>query len=154
MSKMSSKSSSLIVNRRARFDYDVQDKITAGLALSGREVRAVRSGRVSLRGAYVTVKDGELWLTNASFTLQPSDGGGDTTVDTSPRKLLVKKRELASLQAAKDRGHTIIPLSMTTRTRYIKLDIASAKGKKSYDKRETIKRRDVEREQNRAIKNA
>ena len=143
----------LVVNRRARFDYDIQDEFKVGIVLSGPEVRAVRDGRSSLRGAFVTVKDGELWLTNASFTIR-QQGNLDPTTDTRARKILASKKEITQIIAAKDQGLTVVPLNMTTRTRYIKLTIATAKGKKSYDKRETIKRRDTERETRRLIKRA
>lgn len=136
----------VITNRRARFDYALHEQLRAGIVLTGPEVRAVRDGRVSLRGAYATVKNKELWLTNASFSLPGTTGSRETVVDTAPRKLLVGKKELARLVAAKDQGLTIVPLHMTTTSRFIKVGIATAKGKKRYDKRETIKRRDVERE--------
>lgn len=138
----------LILNRRARYDYSLHDEFSVGIALSGREVKAARSGNVSLKGSYVTLKGNELWLTNASFSvLHTEPGQSIRTVDTSPRKLLAKRKEIAALQAARDQGLTIVPLNMTTKTRFIKLKIATAKGKKQYDKRETIKRRDIEREQ-------
>jgi SsrA-binding protein len=152
MTKQSAPTTKLVVNRRARFDYDILDEFKVGIVLNGPEVRSVRDGRASLRGAYVTIKDGELWLTNSSFTLKQN--GGEGVVDTSPRKLLAKKKEIELIIAAKDSGLTIVPLIMTTNTRYIKLTIATAKGKKAYDKRETIKRRDNEREARRAIKRA
>lgn len=144
--------SKLIVNRRARFDYELHDHVSVGIVLQGAEVRAVRDGHVSLRGAYATIKDGELWLTNASFSLPARMGEVDRVVDTRPRKLLAKKSEINKFIAAKDSGLTIVPLSMTTNTRYIKVELASAKGKKQYDKRETIKRRDTERETKRLLK--
>jgi len=153
MSKPASSAAKLVVNRRARFDYDVRDEYKVGIVLSGADVRAVRDGRASLRGAYVTVKNGELWLTNASFTVR-QQGNTESVVDTSPRKILAKKKEIAQLIADKDSGLTIVPLTMTGNTRYIKLTIASAKGKKTYDKRETIKRRDTEREAQRMMKRA
>lgn len=153
MAKKSDPQAKLVVNRRARFDYDIHDEFKVGVVLTGPQVRSVRDGRASLRGAFVTVKDGELWLTNSSFTLKPQ-GKEDGAVDTNPRKILAKKKEVEQLIAAKDSGLTIVPLTMTTNTRYIKLTIATAKGKKSYDKRETIKRRDTEREAQRAIKRA
>ncbi|MGH7196327.1 MAG: SsrA-binding protein SmpB [Candidatus Saccharimonadales bacterium] len=138
---------SLILNRRARYDYELHDEFNVGIVLSGREVKAARSGQVSLKGSYVTLKDGELWLTNASFSVLHTKPGETTrAVETHPRKLLAKKKEIAQIMAAKDQGLTIVPLSMTTRTRFIKLKIATAKGKKRYDKREAIKRRDQERE--------
>lgn len=143
-------SDAIIHNRRARFDYTLHDEFNVGIALTGREVKAARTGNVSLKGAYVTMKGGELWLTNASFSVLHSEPGGVTrTVDTGPRKLLAKHKEIAELQAAKDQGLTIVPLGMTTRTRFIKVKIATAKGKKQYDKRQAIKKRDADREQQR-----
>jgi len=138
---------STIQNRRARYDYDIRDEFSVGVILTGREVKAARSGQVSLKGSYVTVKNGELWLNNASFSVIHTEPGKSVrTVETNPHKLLANKREIASMIAAKDQGLTIVPLSMSTRTRFIKLKIATAKGKKEYDKRETIKRRDQDRE--------
>jgi SsrA-binding protein len=151
MAKKPDHQTKLVVNRRARFDYDIQDEYKVGIVLSGPEVRSVRDGRASLRGAYVTVKNGELWLTNASFTVK-QQGNVDNVVDTRPRKLLAKKKEIEQIIAAKDQGLTAVPLIMTSNTRYIKLTIATAKGKKSYDKRETIKRRDTDREAQRLMK--
>lgn len=140
-----------IENRRARFDYTLHDEFSVGIMLTGLEVKAARTGQVSLKGAYVTVKGGELWLTNASFSVLRTEPGKSTrTVETGPRKLLANKKEIAKMIAAKDQGLTIVPLSMSTHTRFIKLKIATAKGKKEYDKRETIKRRDIERENKRA----
>lgn len=140
-----------IENRRARYDYTLHDQFNVGIMLTGREVKAARTGQVSLKGAYVTVKDGELWLTNASFSVLHTEPGKSTrTVETGPRKLLANKKEIAQMLAAKDQGLTIVPLSISTRTRFIKLTIATAKGKKEYDKRETIKQRDIERENKRA----
>ncbi|HWZ65269.1 MAG TPA: SsrA-binding protein SmpB [Patescibacteria group bacterium] len=152
MSKKPAPKNHLILNRRARFDYELHEHMQAGIVLTGAEVRAVRDGRVSLRGSFATIRNGELWLTNASFSLPPQPGKLETVIDTSPRKLLVKSRELAKLIDAKDQSLTIIPLSMTTKTRYIKVDIATAKGKKQYDKREVIKQRDTERDNRRFLK--
>lgn len=144
-----------IQNRRAHYDYDVRDEFSVGVMLTGAEVKAARSGQVSLKGAYVTVKNGELWLTNASFSVLHTEPGKSTrTVETGPRKLLAHKKEIMQLIAAKDQDLTIVPLSMSTRTRFIKLKIATAKGKKQYDKRETIKRRDLEREHKKLIARA
>lgn len=143
----------IIENRRARFDYKLHDEFNVGIVLTGKEVKAVRSGHVSLKGSYVTIHNGELWLTNASFSVMNTEPGKSIrTVETNPRKLLAKKKEIAAIIAAKEQGLTIVPLNMTTRTRFIKLKIATAKGKKLYDKRETIKRRDIERENKAAAK--
>jgi SsrA-binding protein len=144
----------VIQNRRARYDYALGDEFSVGIALTGQEVKAARSGHVSLKGSYVTLKGGELWLTNASFSVLHSEPGASSrSIETGPRKLLAKKREIAELQAAKDQGLTIVPLSMTTKTRFIKIKIATAKGKKNYDKRETLKRKDAERQARVAMKN-
>ena len=85
-----------IVNRRAGFDYELGDEIVAGLSLTGLEVRAAREGHVQLKGAYVTIRSGELWLNNASFSLRQNERGtpNTRTVDTSPRKLLASRRHI------------------------------------------------------------
>lgn len=143
-----------IVNRRARYDYELGDEIVAGLVLNGREVRAAREGHVQLKGAFVSLRNDELWLNNASFSLRLNERGqaNARTVDTNPRKLLASRKQIVSLAAHKKAGMTIVPTRLLTSGRYIKLVIAVAKGKKTYDKRETIKRRDIEREHNKMTK--
>lgn len=143
-----------IVNRRARFDYELGDEIVAGLALTGLEVRAARDGHVQLKGAFVSVKGGELWLNNASFSLRQNERGkpGARTVDTSPRKLLASRKQIDQLAASRAQGMTIVPTKLLTKGRFIKLVIALGKGKKRYDKRETIKRRDLDREAKRLMR--
>lgn len=143
---------SFIQNRRARHDYTLHDEFNVGIVLTGKEVKAARSGQVTLRGSYVTIKDNELWLINASFSvLNTKPGSSERAVETNPRKLLAKKKEIQKIIEAKDQGLTIVPLSMSTASRFIKLNIATAKGKKKHDKRETIKRRDQERENKRLL---
>jgi SsrA-binding protein len=137
-----------IVNRRASFDYALADELTTGIVLSGREARAARDGRVQLKGSFVTIRNNELWLNNASFSLVlNSKGEHDTTVDTSARKLLASRRQIDELAARKQAGMSIVPLRLLTRGNYIKLVIALGKGKKNYDKRQAIKKRDQERDQ-------
>jgi len=145
-----------IVNRRARFDYELGDEIVAGLVLTGPEVRAARDGHIQLKGSFVTVRDNELWLNNASFSLKLNQKGnpGARTIDTEPRKLLASRKQIDTLAARKKDGLTIVPTKLLTTGKYIKLVIALGKGKKRYDKRETLKRRDQERESKRAIKHA
>ncbi|MGB3023764.1 MAG: SsrA-binding protein SmpB [Candidatus Saccharimonadales bacterium] len=139
-----------IVNRRARFDYELSDDLVVGIVLTGPEVRAARDGHVQLRGSYVTIRDGELWLNNASFSLKLNQkGGGTRTVDTSVRKLLASRRQIDDLTARKKSGMSIIPTKLLTTGNYIKLVIALGRGKKLYDKRETIKRREQDRESRR-----
>lgn len=144
---------SAVVNRRARYDYELGDELVVGLSLTGREVRAARLGHVQLRGSYVNVKSGEIWLNNASFSIIQNEKGETNarTVDDSPRKLLAKRREIEELEAAKKQGMTIVPTKLLTSGRYIKLVIALGKGKKNYDKRQTIKRRDLDRDTKRTV---
>jgi SsrA-binding protein len=133
-----------ITNRRARFDYELGDSLVVGLELTGRETKALRMGRGQLRGAYVTVKDGQLWLLNATVS-----GTNNILLteqeQTRTRRLLAKRREIDALVQAKQQGQNIVPLDMLTQGRYIKLRIAIGKGKKKYDKRQTIKARDESR---------
>lgn len=136
--------SSAIVNRRAQFDYELGEEIVAGIVLTGLEVRAARDGHVQLKGAYVTLRNSELWLNDASFSLRQNERGKPNarTVDTSARKLLASRRQINHLATAKQQGMTIIPTKLLTGGKFIKVVIALGKGKKKYDKRETIKRRD------------
>jgi len=137
-----------IINRRARYDYELGDSLVVGLQLSGAETKALRMGHGQLRGAYVTEKANELWLINAQIT--SSKGVPIAEQDQlRSRKLLANRREIDSLIAARQSGNTIVPLELLTRGRYIKLRISVGRGKKRYDKRETIKRRQQEREANR-----
>ena len=125
----------------------------AGLVLTGMEVRAAREGHVQLKGAFVSLRGGELWLNNASFSLRLNVRGQTNarSIDTSARKLLVSKRQLARFSEAKQQGMTIVPTKLLTSGKFIKVVIALAKGKKTYDKRETIKRRDQDRETRRQL---
>lgn len=142
-----------IVNRRASFDYALGDELVTGIALTGREARAARDGRVQLKGSFVTIRNNELWLNNASFSLVlNTKHETDASVDTSPRKLLAKRREIDELADRKQSGMTIVPLKLLTQGRHIKLVIALGKGKKNYDKRNSIKLRDQERENKRLTK--
>lgn len=145
----------VVLNRRARFDYELGEEIVAGLALTGPEVRAARDSHVQLKGAFVTVRNNELWLNNASFSLKLNQKGiaGARTIDTEPRKLLASRKQINSLVAHRKEGMSIVPTKLLTAGRFIKVVIALGKGKKNYDKRETLKRRDQERDANRAIKN-
>lgn len=143
-----------VVNRRAGFDYELGDEIVAGVVLTGPEVRAARDGHIQLKGSYVTIRANELWLNNASFSLKLNQKGqpGARSIDTEPRKLLASRKQIDTLQARKKDGLSIVPTKLLTAGKYIKLIIALGKGKKRYDKRETLKRRDQDRESQRAIK--
>lgn len=141
-----------IVNRRAKFDYALDDELLVGIALTGPETRAARDGHIQLKGSFVNIRNGELWLNNASFSLKLNEKGqaGARTIDTTPRKLLAKRKQIDSLAKSKQTGMSIVPTKLMTGGRYIKLIIALGKGKKTYDKRAVIKQRDQEREINRS----
>lgn len=140
-----------IKNRRASHDFTLDDSLLVGIVLSGAETKALRNGRGQLRGAYVTVKDGELWLLNATISSLPG-APIEETAQTRSRKLLAKRKEIDKLIANKQQGQSIIPLEILTKGRYIKVRIAGGKGKKHYDKRQNLKARDASREAQSAIK--
>ncbi len=123
------------INRRARYDYQLGEELSCGLVLSGPEVRLIRDHHVQLKGSFVTLKNGELWLNNLTL-------GAETTKNL---KLLVTKRQLNTLARAKQDGLQIVPVRLLAGGRYIKLIVATGKSKKKYDKRETIKKRDLSR---------
>lgn len=145
MAKKKKTTTGTIQNRRARFDYELGDSLVVGLELNGRETKALRMGHGHLKGAYVVAKDGELWLLNATITSLPGVSIEEQE-QTRSRKLLARKREIEELIAAKDQGQSIIPTEILIRGRYIKLRISTGKGKKTHDKRQTIKKRDQERD--------
>ena len=123
------------VNRRAHYDYQLGDEHVAGMVLSGPEVRLIRDHHVQLKGSFVTIRNDELWLNNLTL-------GADTARNI---KLLATRKQIASLEREKVAGSTIVPVKLLGGDRHIKLVIAVGKGKKKYDKRETIKKRDFER---------
>ena len=137
MNKTKKKSANQVaVNRRASFDYHLGDKIICGMALSGPEVRLIRDHHVQLKGSFITIRDNELWLNNLTL-------GAETARNI---KLLATKKQIASLQKSKLLGNTIVPTKLFGGSRHIKLEIALATGKKKYDKRLSIKHRDLDRE--------
>lgn len=128
-------SDSVTVNRKARFDYILGDELSVGMVLTGPEVRSIRDHHVQLKGSYVTIRNGELWLYGLTL-------GADTARNI---KLLATHKQIAALEREKVAGSTIVPVKLLGGSRHIKLIIALGKGKKKYDKRETIKKRDIER---------
>ncbi len=140
-----------ITNRRARHDYELGDSLVVGLELTGAETKALRMGHGHLRGAYVTVKGDELFLVNA--TIAGSSGIRIEESDqTRARKILAKRREIRALIETKQQGRTIVPLEILTQGRFIKLRISAGKGKKRYDKRQALKKRDEDRQIRRSLK--
>lgn len=142
------------VNRRARYDFEIEDTLEAGLMLMGSEVKSLREGRANIAESYVSPEKDEIWLINADI---PPYGPANrfNHAPRRPRKLLLKKKEIDRLAGAVARdGRTIIPLRLYFNGRGIaKLQIGLAKGKKTIDKRETIKRRDWDKQKRRLMKN-
>ena len=133
--KQSKSGDMVTVNRKARYDYTLGDELTVGMSLNGDEVRSIRDHHIQLKGSFVTIRNSELWLNNLTL-------GADTARSI---KLLATKKQIASLEREKVAGSTIVPVKLLGGGRHIKLVIAVGKGKKKYDKRETIKKRDIER---------
>src|SRR3989344_6850963 len=139
-----------IVNKRAYFDHEILETYEAGIELFGFEVKAIRKGSISLRASFVTIRNGQLWLTNtviSPYQPQNTPAGYDST---RTRRLLLHKKEIAHLIGKlKEKKLTIVPLRVYNKHRKIKVEIGVARGKKQHDKREVIKKRDVEREMQR-----
>ena len=137
---------SIARNKRARFDYHLLETFEAGLALTGTEVKSLRSGKASIADAYGIVRDGEVFLLNAH--IQPYERGGYVNHEpTRSRKLLLHRREIRRLIGAVEReGLTLVPLELYFKKGVAKVALALAKGKKLHDKRETERQRDAERE--------
>ncbi len=139
-------------NRKARHEYFIEETYEAGIALTGTEIQSVRQGRVSLADAYAEVRNGEVFLINAHIA--EYDFGNRFNHDPRrPRKLLLHKKEIMRLDSrVRERGYTIVPLKMYIVRGYAKVEIALAKGKKTWDKRRDIAERDARREMDRAAK--
>ncbi len=142
----------IATNRKAYHDYHVQDGIEAGIALTGTEIKSIRAGRTNLRDAYVRPEAGELWLVNAHIARYEA-GSYLSHEPTRPRKLLLHRKQIDSLTSKiREKGLTLVPLKLYIKGDIAKVEVALAKGKKLYDKRESILRREVEREIGRVMK--
>ncbi len=150
--KSSGSSGNIAVNKRARFDYSIEEKFEAGLVLTGWEVKSLRAGKAQLMDSYVLLKDGEAWLVGAHISpLQTASTHVVAEPDRS-RKLLLNRRELAKLFAATEqKGFTCVALSLYWKGSRVKCEIALAKGKKQHDKRATEKDRDWGRQKQRIM---
>jgi SsrA-binding protein len=139
-------------NRKAYHNYHIGDSVEAGIALTGTEIKSIREGRISLGDAYVRPEAGELWLLNAHIARYEA-GSYLSHEPTRPRKLLLHRRQIDSLASqVAEKGLTLVPVKLYLKDSLAKVALALAKGKKLYDKRETIARREVERELGRATK--
>ena len=139
-------------NRKAYHNYHMLDSVEAGIALTGTEIKSIRDGRVSLGDSYVRPEGGELWLVNAHIARYEA-GSYMSHEPTRPRKLLLHRKQIESLTSkVAERGFTLVPVKLYIKGSIAKVEVALAKGKKLYDKRESIARRETEREIGRATK--
>lgn len=140
-------------NKKSYFDYFIEDKFMAGIALEGQEVKSIRAGRVNLRDSYVLVKDGEVWLMGAHISRYDKADGLKKIDERRTRKLLLNKAEINKLnKAVKIKGYTIVPTKMILRDNLVKLEIAIAKGKELHNKKDALKEKDIKREAERELK--
>jgi len=134
------------INRKAYHEYFIEEQYEAGIVLSGTEIKAIRAAQVSLREGYVMARDGELWLMGVHIAPYEQAGVRQAIDPTQPRKLLMHRREINKLLGVvQEKGYTIVPLRIYLRNRRAKVEIALVKGKKQYDKRAVIAKRDAER---------
>jgi SsrA-binding protein len=133
-------------NKKAKYDYFIDEVYEAGIVLAGTEVKSLRDGKASLTDSYALVENGELWLENA-YIPELTQGSWTNHFPRRRRKLLLSKRDIARLAGkSKETGFTLIPISLYFKDGFAKVEIGLARGKKSFDKRETIKKKDAERE--------
>ncbi|MDL2311166.1 SsrA-binding protein SmpB [Peptostreptococcaceae bacterium OttesenSCG-928-C18] len=139
-------------NKKARHEYFIEETYEAGIVLKGTEVKSIRQGKVSIKESFCQIRQGELFVYNMHIT--PYEHGNRYNVDsTRTRKLLIHKKQINKLiGATKEKGYTIVPLNVYLKEGLIKMEIALGKGKKLYDKRDTIAKRDADRKIQRAVK--
>jgi SsrA-binding protein len=146
---------SIVDNKKAYHDYFIEEKFEAGLVLEGWEAKSIRAGRAQIKEAYVVIKDGELFLLGAHISPLAQASTHITTDPVRTRKLLVHEREISKLIGKVERaGYALVPLDLHFAKGRIKLEIGLAKGKKEFDKRESEKKKDWEREKSRLIRTA
>ncbi len=140
------------VNRKALHDYEILKRVEAGLALTGTEIKSIRLGRANIREAYARPEGGEMWLLNAHIAQYPA-GNRNNHEPTRPRKLLLHRSEIEELsEGANERGLTIVPLSLYLKRGMAKVELGLARGRRQYDKRQAIARREAERQMARAVR--
>lgn len=145
----------ITVNKKTLHDFSVLQKFEAGLELSGPEVKSVKAGQINLKGSYISIgADNQAWLKSAYIAkYKPAKTAQQNYDAEKPRKLLIKKKEIDYLRGkSREKGLTIMPISVYTKGSLIKLEIAVVRGKKQFDKRSDIKKRDIEREIRRKLK--
>jgi len=143
----------IATNRKARHDYFIDETLEAGIALTGTEIKSIRAGRVNLRDSYCLIRDGEAWLLNMHIAQYDAAGPVFQHEPRRRRKLLLHRYQINRLEAkVQAKGFTIIPLRIYLKAGRAKVEVGLARGKKQYDKRETIAKREAQREIERAIK--
>jgi SsrA-binding protein len=149
----SKQGATIAVNKRAHFDYFIEDEYEAGLVLEGWEVKSLRAGKINLSDAHVLIKYGEAFLVGSQIQPLPTAAAHLYPDVNRSRKLLLKRRELSELIGSVERrGYTLVPLALYWKHNRVKIKIALAKGKKTHDKRSTIKDRDWQRDRERLLK--
>lgn len=139
-------------NKKGTFDYEVLERFEAGLVLFGQEVKSIRTGHINLSGAYVSISTGEPFLVGVKIPPYQPNNAGSGYNEERPKKLLLSKKEIDYLAGrSKEKGFSLIPLKVYDKSGRIKLEFGLAKGKKKYNKKEKIKKRDIERETNREL---
>ena len=142
-----------ILNKKARYDYEIFEKYEAGIVLTGNEIKSIRKGSCNLKDSYVIIKNNEVFILGMHIS-NYKEGSITNLDETRTRKLLLNRSEINKLQGKVEiKGYTIIPVKLYLKNNIAKLEIAVAKGKHTYDKKEAIKRRDTERESARELKN-
>lgn len=142
----------LVLNRKSRYEYTVIEEFTAGMVLFGSEVKSIRSGNVTLSESFIFIKDGEVWIKNMHVAKYKQSHKLEVHDESRDKKLLLNKKEIERIsKKVIDKGTTIIPLGIFISNNKLKMKIAVAKGKKNWDKRETIKERDLKRELQRIL---
>ncbi|MCF6276301.1 MAG: SsrA-binding protein SmpB [Candidatus Magasanikbacteria bacterium] len=142
-------------NKKARFNFEILEEIEAGLVLSGQEVKSIRNGGAKLQGSHLSFIKTDAFVSSMRISPYKFAGKLDEYDPNQQRKLLLSKKEIEYLRGkSQEKGLTIVPISLYNKGRFIKIKLGLAKGKKNYDKRETIKKRDADREMGRIIKNS
>jgi len=152
MAERDPRSGTIAVNRKAFHDYEILEKVEAGIVLTGTEIKSAREGRVNIRDAYAREQGGELWLFNAHIS-QYDKGNRNNHEPDRPRKLLLHRSQISELaETTNKRGNSVVPLAMYLTRGMAKLELGVGRGKKSFDKRESIAKRDAERDIQRALR--
>lgn len=141
-----------IKNRKAYYDYEIEETYEAGIVLTGTEIKSIRDGKANLKDSYAIIKNGEVFLLNMHIS-QYDNGNIFNHNETRTRKLLLNKKEIYKIRDSIEReGYTLIPIRLYFKKNRAKIEVGIARGKKSYDKRETIKKKDMERETQKQLK--